>query len=334
MINAFTSTINAINRKNDKFRIATFSVHEGFQVEMAKTGDEYIHVESPEGKKWDFDYREMPKNIVEMTREQFFKTDKVDLLVSHTLPQKELCCALSKDFNIPHISLMHCYPNEKWSKRAIKEIKQRLVADYEIYTTLDQCYNWGGNPNVVGTYIIPHGIDINIFNAKNKQATPVVLTVGNYYKERSSELGFDRYSKIRSMFSSSLRFVHVGKSSDGWSKPASDVNELAEVYKTAGIFLNTCHRSVLPTTMLEAMACGLPIVSYPNPTIKEIIDVNKCGIVVNNETEAASAIEKFLSDKDFHETISNNCIKFVEKYYNSDIFINNWKNLYREATIK
>ena len=338
-INVFTSIARAVNRgPEDKLRILSFSVHEGFQTEMAGTGQQFIHVESPEGKMWDQDYRAMPHNIIEMGFENFMQTDAIDLVLSHTIPQREKIDSFCKSINVPHVCLMHCYPAPSWSSIFKEEVKQANKADWNVFTTEDSMREWGysGEENAS---VIHHGIDLDHFSdwiGPGKDGTlRRILTVANDYRERSAELGYDRYEQIRAMFGEQGQqlFLHLGKSPDGWSNPAESYDKLAEAYKNCGVFLNTCHRSVLPTTLLEAMATGMPVVSASNPTISKLITNGENGFVTDNPEEMAHYLKIILENPELACKIGSGARESVS-IFDTEIAAKSWNELFYSLILK
>lgn len=59
----------------------------------------------------------------------------------------------------------------------------------------------------------------------------------------------------------------------------SDVLELAKYYSAADVFLNLTYEDTLPTTNIEALACGTPVITYDAGGSPEMLSEN-CGIVV------------------------------------------------------
>lgn len=326
-INKFTTTIRAINRdEKAPVRILSFSVHEGYQVELAKTGHQFVHIPSPEGKTWDEDYRTIPLNIIETSFESFMDAGKVDVAISHTLNQRHILEDICRDLSIPHICLMHCYPNPMWPELTIKNCREDDCSDLRIFTTEDSKKQWGYE-NDERACVIEHGIDLNLFKENGADGVnPTVLTVANEYKNRSSELGFDKYMKLMSLFGENAKdmFVHVGKSSDGFSNAAENCDHLVGLYNENGVFLNTCHRSVLPTTLLEAMACGMPVITTSNPTIETIVENGKNGYIADDETKMAEAIHEILSNIEIRNRLGKNARKTIEDRYSSDRMVKEW----------
>ena len=59
----------------------------------------------------------------------------------------------------------------------------------------------------------------------------------------------------------------------------ADAAELAGIYSTADYFLNPTYEDNFPTTNLEAMACGTPVITYNTGGSPEAI-AEGCGSVV------------------------------------------------------
>ena len=71
-----------------------------------------------------------------------------------------------------------------------------------------------------------------------------------------------------------------------------------------------------PMVLLEAMASGLPIVSFANEGAKAIIDDDKTGILVKllDEKELSFAISKLIEDKKIRKRISSNANAKAKSY--------------------
>ena len=75
--------------------------------------------------------------------------------------------------------------------------------------------------------------------------------------------------------------------------------------------------------MIEAMACGTPIIAYPNGAVLEIVD-KKTGFIVKNKKEMAKAIEKInMIDR-------RECRKKVEKNFSLEIMIDNYEKIIKK----
>jgi glycosyltransferase involved in cell wall biosynthesis len=327
-MNKLSFILNSINRGNRPLRIISFSTHEGFQLSMANCNAQYIMIDGPEGKKWDNDYRKMPSNIIEIPLENFYeKIEYADLILSHTINQRMLAQKISSDFCIPHINLTHIYPDSSIYERTLKIIKNSNKANITVFTTEDQRNSWGYSEK--DSIIINHGIDTNHFsgwNSKNKK----ILSVANDFDTRGAELGFNLYNEVVALIGKE-NFIHIGKSKTGFSNPAKDYDDLANIYRDNFVFINTCYRSVIPTTMLEAMATGMPVVTTTNPTIDKLIKNGENGFKAKNKEEMAGYLAYLSNNMDYAKRIGNNARKTIVDSYSLRGFVTNWNNLFYKA---
>ena len=89
------------------------------------------------------------------------------------------------------------------------------------------------------------------------------------------------------------------------------------VAEKKGVFVNPALTEPFGLTLLESLACGLPIVATRDGGPKDIIANCQGGILVNpTDTDAiAGAIRKIISDADLWNTYSRNGIINTRKYY-------------------
>jgi len=74
--------------------------------------------------------------------------------------------------------------------------------------------------------------------------------------------------------------------------------------------------------MVEAMACGTPVIVFNRGSAKEIVENGKTGFVVNNITEMAKAVKKI-------DKISRNACRLrVEKHFTYQKMVSSYEKLY------
>lgn len=97
--------------------------------------------------------------------------------------------------------------------------------------------------------------------------------------------------------------------------------EVPDIYRmvalSGGVFINPALTEPFGLTILEAAACGLPIVATENGGPVDIISNCNCGELVDplDKDEIAKALLKFLSDRKTWGCISRNGIEGVRKHY-------------------
>jgi glycosyltransferase involved in cell wall biosynthesis len=77
--------------------------------------------------------------------------------------------------------------------------------------------------------------------------------------------------------------------------------------------------------MVEAMACGTPVIGFRRGSVPEVVRDSATGFVVDTADEAAAAVER-LSSID-RETVRRDC----EERFSSDVIVDDYVRLYREA---
>ncbi|MFT4018116.1 MAG: HAD family hydrolase [Agriterribacter sp.] len=97
--------------------------------------------------------------------------------------------------------------------------------------------------------------------------------------------------------------------------------DVPEIYRLAarrkGVFVNATPGENFGLTIVEAAACGLPVVASPTGGPKEILEKGNNGILVDVEDPAAisGALKKIVSDQALWEKYSENGISAVNQLY-------------------
>jgi glycosyltransferase involved in cell wall biosynthesis len=94
-------------------------------------------------------------------------------------------------------------------------------------------------------------------------------------------------------------------------------NETPALYRTADVFALSSDFDNSPNAVLEAMACGLPVVTTDVGGVREFVIDGVGGLVVppNAAADMASALEKYLISADAaHAAGSRNCAKAVAEF--------------------
>lgn len=170
------------------------------------------------------------------------------------------------------------------------------------------------------TVVVPTGIDLSrftpvmeerredniIFRLKNKYALRgkrILLGVANPWRDRK---GLTQFLNLNKIISDKYVIVLVGLTkAQIEALPASiiglpktdSLEELAAYYSLADVYVNLTLEDTFPTTNLEALACGTPVVTYKTGGSPESLN-ESCGIVVEKNSvqgvvAALDRIEQF-----------------------------------------
>lgn len=93
-------------------------------------------------------------------------------------------------------------------------------------------------------------------------------------------------------------------------------SDLEKFYNMFDIFVLSSHLEGLGTSVLDALACGLPVVATRAGGIPEMITHEENGLLVpvRNPQELAAVIERLLRDRDLRERLANNARASVQAF--------------------
>lgn len=143
--------------------------------------------------------------------------------------------------------------------------------------------------------VINNGINLNLFKPKktsyrqrhNLTGKFIILGVASPW---SSRKGYDYFTAIAKRLKNDEVIVLVGlKKNQTKNLPQNiigiartdSINELAEIYSSADVFVNPTLEDNFPTTNLEALACGTPVITFDTGGSGESIDPD-CGVIVKH----------------------------------------------------
>ena len=111
-------------------------------------------------------------------------------------------------------------------------------------------------------------------------------------------------------------------------------SELVEAYKSADVFVLPSLSEGLPTTILEAMYFGLPVIATDIPGVRDHFRKRALLVPPKNECKLAEAIIKLLKDEELAKRLSANGKELVKSKYTWDIVSKKYEDLYKETVSK
>lgn len=190
--------------------------------------------------------------------------------------------------------------------------------------------------------VIHNGVDTDVFKPLDKVYNPnqkIVLGVASTWDKRK---GLNDFIQLRKELSSQYKIVLIGLSikqikslPEGITgiKRTENIEALVKWYNKATVFVNPTYVDNFPTTNLEALACGTPIITYNSGGSPEaVLDSTSKIIEKGNIAKVAKAIQSISkSSKDIKECRQKSLLNFNAKdrfldYYN--IFLKLKKDIY------
>ncbi len=118
-------------------------------------------------------------------------------------------------------------------------------------------------------------------------------------------------------------------------KLLGDVKDVQSEYNSAHIYCFSSRTEGLPTSLLEAMASGLPSVAFAEcEGVKELIKHEQSGIIVEEMTVEAlvEGMERLMLDAELRQKLGVNA-RFAMEDYNEKKIFDNWDDLIKQVAL-
>lgn len=229
--------------------------------------------------------------------------------------------------------LLSTNQEQKWknySKLRIKLVSflEKLAfkyADKIIVTTSEMKYEATKRHNILPEKltVIPNSVNVNVFKP---------LPEVNKIKGRLGFVGrFTGQKNIHLLIEAASQLENVSLLLVGSGPLKSELEKIAKKHKVKVKFLgnvpnhelprllNSCEAFIMssgwegmPKALLEAMACGLPVIGADAPGIRDIIKNGQTGILCKHDVrDIRNAIKQIFDDKLLAKKIGNNARRFV-----------------------
>jgi len=315
--------LNQTNQENDKrkLNIMTFNTHERYQTQMAKTGHDFYAFNYENGKEWFPKHADMPDNYFQLPKNAVYPGIVFDLILVHSkFGQFQTATNVNHRLQIPMVVLEHTLPHENWPESHTEQFR-RMTGDTNVFITEYSKRKWG-----IPGEVVYHSIDTDVFKPASGEPKAQVLTVAHDFINRDYALNFKGWDRI----TQGLNRVVIGET-EGLSQAAESVDDLVKAYQQSLVYINPSTLSPVPTSMLEAMACGCAIVSTETCEIPNIIKHGENGFMSNDETELRGYVEKLLADPELAIHLGNNARETIKEKFSEERFINEWNTIFYGA---
>ncbi|MDO6472186.1 glycosyltransferase [Maribacter sp. 1_MG-2023] len=245
-----------------------------------------------------------------------YKTACTKCPLTNTYPKSWLVDRSLKNFNQKKESFigvknLTIVPVSKW---LATKVEQSFLSPYPIRT-------------------ITNGIDINTFKPiqgsnykkqKGWEGLKIILGVASVWDKTK---GWEDFIKITPQLKDDERIILVGLSKQQIETLPKNIigiertdskEELIKLYSLADVFMNLTYADTYPTTNLEALACGTPVITYKTGgSVEEITDYNGAIVEQGNYLDAYKTFENMgnIFKKKHAQTIRNNAIEKFDKNF-------------------
>ncbi len=148
--------------------------------------------------------------------------------------------------------------------------------------------------------VINNGVDLDVFQPSVGKQRGRVLGVASVWSQRK---GFADFIALRELLpADEYEIVLVGLSSSQIKKlPAGikgierteNMQQLVDLYSSSEVFVNPTYEDTFPTTNIEALACGTPVITYRSGGSPEIISPSTGTVVEKGNVQGLADAIKY-----------------------------------------
>jgi len=194
---------------------------------------------------------------------------------------------------------------------------------------------------------INNGIDLNQFKPseyylklKDKlhlQNKKIILGVASTWDKRK---GLSDFTQLASLLDSNYQIILIGLSNKQIQglpenimgvQRSESISELANYYSMAVVYINPTHKDNFPTTNIEALACGTPVITYDTGGSPESINDETGKVVQKGDVIGlCNAIQELALEP--REQYAKLCRMRAEQLFNKDDRYQEYLELYKNLT--
>lgn len=110
------------------------------------------------------------------------------------------------------------------------------------------------------------------------------------------------------------------------------VKNVPDYLQASDIFVFPTENDAFPSSIVEAMACGLPVITTPVGAIKTIVTDRETGLLIEpgNGKQLFQALDVMLSDRELAAHLGEAARKSVQDLYSSDTVTNKYLTLFHD----
>lgn len=195
-------------------------------------------------------------------------------------------------------------------------------------------------------YRIPNFVDLKLFHPifAKKNLNKTIVFSGALEKRKGVHILLEALNIIQREFSD-VHLIILGDGSEKiyLQKIAHNLNisnkitfkgwveNVVDYLHSADIFVLPSLQEGLPNSLLEAMACGIPVIASKIGGVVDVIEDGKSGILFEpgNISDLANAIRKLLKDDDLRDKIKAEAVKIIVEKFSIERVVEEYINLYK-----
>lgn len=291
---------------------------------------------------------------------------KPDIIHAHwSLPQGLIGIVLKKVFNVPCVTSIHGTDMHGLRSRIFKALNRMVIGNSDACTansraTARLARQVGANANIE---VVPMGVDTDYFSKAQNIVSlkrrfevegPVILFVGRLIDLKGIVYLINAMPAIVQRFPATKAFIIgsgpmkdalVGLTENlALQKNVVFINQMAQedlvpFYSMADVFVlpsivnESGETEGLGVVLLEAMACGLPVIGSNVGGIPDIISHGETGLLARQKDaqDLSNQIFKLFTDEGLRKKVIRNARNLIETQFSWAVVAEHFIHIYRHA---
>ena len=210
--------------------------------------------------------------------------------------------------------------------------------------------------DLLASKVIPNGVDLTVFHPANQQDAreelglppdaKILLFAAQGIRENIWKDYRTLQSAISEIADSGKKVLcialgetapseHFGESEIRFLPYLEDPGKVARYYQAADLYLHPTRSDTFPTTILEALACGIPVVASAVGGIPEQIIEGKTGFLVpsGDAPVMARRIMQLLEDDAYRQQIGRQAADDAARRFGLELMVKEYLQVYHELLI-
>lgn len=213
------------------------------------------------------------------------------------------------------------------------------------------------NQGIVKSQVIPNGIDLSVFypgdkkDVRNSLHLPINKYIILFAANGAKSSMFKDYETLRKSLDilsekgidvlcialgSSSNPEYIGNSVEIRFIPfISDHNIVAQYYRAADVYVHPAKAETFGLVIIEAEACGLPVIASAVGGIPELIDDGKTGYLVQSENaeKMAERIAELKENEMLRKDMGRNAAILAKERYDEKLMVKRYIDFYTECML-
>lgn len=207
--------------------------------------------------------------------------------------------------------------------------------------------------NLENAVVIPNAVlakDFNLVEHKEKDTLKLITVTRFHFLEKAKGVLnlIKIINKVKKKIEQEIKYVVIGggpylntikkdiknKNLNFKIDFTNEIKEPKNILEDSDIFLYYSEHDNFPYVLLEAMACGLPLITNKFGAVNEFIENKICGFVAENEKIYIKYLIELLTDWKLRRNIGDNARKSIEEKNNWNSIIEKYIEIYQNLDFK